>query len=292
MTVRIHVDRDNNNIPDSDAFALAFEAAHPGVSTNGTGYYLFTGLPAGNYIISAETPSGMQSSTGVQDGGTAPNTAFEGALLNDVDAVATDGDDNGSDVDGVPGGTVRSRAITLGGTPEPTGEPVTPGWTDESPAGNPTPDANGNYTVDFGFFTPLSLGNVVWDDTNNNGVRDGGESGIPAATVTLYADADGNGIPDGPGLQTVNTDGTGHYSFHGLGAGTYVVEVIPPASGNFRSSTGTAGAYEAAVPDPDNDVDSDDNGADLDGLAGGAVRSKPITLAAGISPAGETDRDQ
>lgn len=294
VTVRIRLDRDNNNIPDSDATAVAFEAAHPSVVTSNGGYYLFSGLVAGNYIIEVDTPNGYHTSTGRNDGVDAANTDFEGALLRDVDVDASDDlamDDNGSDVDTVPGGVVRSKTVTLGGTPEPTGEPATPGWTDNDPTGAATQDSSANYTVDFGFFRPLSLGNLVWEDSNNNGRVDAGEPPIVGAEVSLFQDANDDGIPDGPALQTVSTDATGHYSFHNLGAGTYVVEVAPPGTKPYTSSTGTASAYEATVPDADAvDTDDDDNGKDIDGITGGTARSLPITLRASTEPINEVDR--
>ena len=41
-------------------------------------------------------------------------------------------------------------------------------------------------TIDFGIVRRYSLGNRVWNDSNNNGVRDGGEVGISGVIVRLY----------------------------------------------------------------------------------------------------------
>ncbi len=75
-------------------------------------------------------------------------------------------------------------------------------------------------TADFANFQPLSLGNLVWNDINNNGVFDSGsESGIPGVTVELYSDTDGNGtFTAGTDalVASVDTDGSGGYLFSNL----------------------------------------------------------------------------
>ena len=65
-----------------------------------------------------------------------------------------------------------------------------------------------------------SIGNKVWYDSNNNGVQDAGEPGIPGVTVYLYA-ADGV-----TWLAEAQTDATGAYAFGGLAAGAYNLEFI------------------------------------------------------------------
>ena len=64
---------------------------------------------------------------------------------------------------------MRSAPVTLTLGGEPTGEPATPGLADS------TADNNANYTVDFGLYAPLRLGNLVFEDVANNGVYDGGD---------------------------------------------------------------------------------------------------------------------
>ena len=48
-------------------------------------------------------------------------------------------------------------------------------------------------TWDAGLYQLVSLGNLVWNDVNNNGLVDGGENGIDGVVVNLYRDANGNG---------------------------------------------------------------------------------------------------
>lgn len=162
--------------------------------------------------------------------------------------------------------------------------------------GTGDPGAN-DHTYDFGFAPSLSLGNLVWNDSNNNGVVDSGEPGIDGVAVELYPDANADGTPDSPTpLATTTTSGGGLYRFDNLVPGTYVV-VLPgsnfatggPLAG-LRSSTGTVGAasgpYEPGV-DSNTDIDNDDNGTG----SGGQIVSRSITLAAGSEPTTDGDSD-
>ncbi|RIL10424.1 hypothetical protein DCC79_08055, partial [bacterium] len=88
----------------------------------------------------------------------------------------------------------------------------------------------GAYTAaDFGFYktVPGSIGDKVFADTDSDGVLDAGEPGLPNVTVKLYSDTDGDGVLDvgEPLLQTTVTDGSGTYTFTGLPAGNYIVDV-------------------------------------------------------------------
>jgi len=73
---------------------------------------------------------------------------------------------------------------------EPTGEP---GRGSEG-----VDDDNSNLTVDFGFFGPVSLGNRVWFDVNDNGIQDAEEQGIARVEVCLL-DKAGDPVKDGLG---------------------------------------------------------------------------------------------
>ncbi|TWU02353.1 beta strand repeat-containing protein [Stieleria varia] len=144
----------------------------------------------------------------------------------------------------------------------------------------------------------LTLGGTLFEDlgggaNTNNGLLDGGETGVAGVTVDLYAEPNGGGAID-PANQvavaTTTTDGNGDYSFTGLEAGNYVV-VIPesqfltgaPLFG-YATSTGNDPA-----PDPDDtDTDGDDNGALLAGV--GLVTGE-VTLTAGAEPINDGDTD-
>jgi phosphatidate phosphatase APP1 len=73
-----------------------------------------------------------------------------------------------------------------------------------------------------------SIGDLVWDDTNGDGIKDAGESGFANVTVALYEDVNGNGVYDSGTdilLDTVTTDASGAYDFSGVAAGDYLVTV-------------------------------------------------------------------
>ncbi len=85
--------------------------------------------------------------------------------------------------------------------------------------------AGTNYTAaDFGAAPGASIGNLVWNDMDNDGNQDPGESGISG--VRVYIDANGNGSYD-PGERYAITDANGAYLIDRLAAGSYVVRVDP-----------------------------------------------------------------
>jgi uncharacterized repeat protein (TIGR01451 family) len=143
-------------------------------------------------------------------------------------------------------------------------------------------------TWDLGLYQPLSLGNLVWNDVNNNGNVDGsttgaGEAGIPNVTVRLYqADGTAVGTP-------IQTDASGHYLFTNLKPGQYYVEIDAPSG--YATSTGLPGSftgpYEAA-PGPDNDINNDDNGT---AQTGSVVRTALVTLVSSKEPVNDEDSD-
>ncbi|MBL8119000.1 MAG: carboxypeptidase regulatory-like domain-containing protein, partial [Anaerolineae bacterium] len=78
-------------------------------------------------------------------------------------------------------------------------------------------------TWDAGVMELSSIGDRVWDDANDNGLQDGGESGFSNVTVTLY---------DGTGTQVgtpTTTDANGNYSFTNLVPGDYYIEFTLPS---------------------------------------------------------------
>ena len=142
------------------------------------------------------------------------------------------------------------------------------------------PLANGevNLTVDAGITNAntgsgtASLGDVVWNDANQDGIQDPGELGVPGVTVTLYA-ADGTTV-----LGTTTTDALGNYSFTGLPAGDYVVGFSNIPSGY---------TFSAANQGTDDALD-----ADADASTGGKTPvislsrgEENLTIDAGIYPA-------
>jgi uncharacterized repeat protein (TIGR01451 family) len=147
-------------------------------------------------------------------------------------------------------------------------------------------------SADFQNFEALSLGNLVFRDTNNNGVANVGEPGIANVTVELYSDTNGNGTFDSGTdtlVDTTTTNASGNYLFDDLLAGSYIA-VVPLS--NFNAGGPLAGMSTSTgndpSPDPDNNVDGDDNGGFLS-LVG--VVSQAITLATGAEPTNDGDSD-
>ncbi|MBK8685483.1 MAG: hypothetical protein IPN26_11060 [Bacteroidetes bacterium] len=141
--------------------------------------------------------------------------------------------------------------------------------------------AKDNTTIDAGYISLMSLGNLVWNDLDRDGIKDLNESGIDGAVVYLYTDNNNDGSADGPSIANVTTSNGGLYVFDGLTPGKYIVGVTPPApaSGNaFISST------NGEESNPDNNVDNNDNGINT---LSGQTYSGTITLNPGAEPIGE-----
>lgn len=82
--------------------------------------------------------------------------------------------------------------------------------------------------ADFGYQqTNASIGDLVWQDKNGDGVKDANEPGMVNITLDLISDTNGDGILDGgePVIDTQTTDVNGFYSFANLPTGNYIVVV-------------------------------------------------------------------
>lgn len=237
-------------------------------TTDGNGYYLFSNLIQGSYIV--ELPGSNFAPGGPLAGTTSSTGSGQASLVSGIyENPASqidpdnnvDGDDNGV-FNGNPmfPGSVVSDTLTLVWNNEPLGE--TPN-NDNSIA----TDNNSNLTVDFGFTTLHSIGNQVWIDSNYNGIKDGTESGIAGVTVELHYYNPLSGLCEL--ITTTTTGANGLYLFDSLLAGKYIV-VIPSSQmlpggplQNYLSSTGTfnaGGIYENPGVSADTDIDNDDNG--------------------------------
>ena len=107
---------------------------------------------------------------------------------------------------------MRARLCTITGTAitgQYTNTAVVTGTPTLGPT-TPVTDTNPSH-----YFAPrFSLGNQVFADTNNNGLRDGSEVGLDGVTVRLLTSA-------GSVLSTTTTAGGGFYRFDGLLANDY-----------------------------------------------------------------------
>ena len=92
-----------------------------------------------------------------------------------------------------------------------------------------TVDAPVNLDQDFSYAGTGSIGHLVWDDENADGVIDAGEAGIPGVTLTAtWAGPDGVfGTLDDLVLPSVTTGPDGSYLVPNLPGGLFQVELDP-----------------------------------------------------------------
>ncbi len=252
--------------------------------TDASGYYAFEDLVAGNYRVVIP----------FDQSGAAVPTALDGLASSAIDAGDPDVDTDDNDDNGiVDAADWRSAVVTLGGAfdgtfgTEPTNEQKAVGdATDDDTGWTSGPDAQSNFTVDFGFVPLYRIGNVVWQDLDNNGTFDTGESGISGVTVQLWVDTDGDGFEGGDDdvlVDTVLTDSSGNYAFEGLMPGDYYVHIPTQAKLDGFTTAGTP------VANADGDVDNDNNAVE-DGTVGGWTAGE-VTLGQSAEPDDETTRD-
>lgn len=75
--------------------------------------------------------------------------------------------------------------------------------------------------IDLGMVTPLTIGNFVWNDLNNNGTQESNEDGIKGVEVTIVDIT--NSISE-----TTITDSLGNYQFENIPAGSYKICTTVP----------------------------------------------------------------
>jgi uncharacterized repeat protein (TIGR01451 family) len=102
--------------------------------------------------------------------------------------------------------------------------------------------------VDFGYRNDATIGDLVWNDRNANGIRDTGEQGIEG--VLVYIDADNDNLFDQGVERFAITDVTGFYEISNLAAGTYAVRVeistLPQGSSQTYDLDGVVTSHEVA----------------------------------------------
>ncbi len=103
---------------------------------------------------------------------------------------------------------------------------------------------------DFGELFPSELSGFVYEDRNNDGIKQPGEPGIPGVSVTLT----GTSPLTAPVNTTVVTSATGWFDFFYIGFGTYTIIETQPAG--YSDGVDTAGGVGGTVG---NDVISNIN---------------------------------
>ena len=295
--------------------------------TNAEGYYLFDVLDT-----DATTAVGEGDGLGGPVGPgnyvvVIPNSNFAGGgplenyatTFRDIDNTADDptadpttpntfvnitDDDNNDNGRLVASRGIVSNLVTLILDNERSGEavgdkdPIDLDGTDAS--SNPILPENSDLTVDFGFYLPMSIGNFVWVDTNNDGIYDSAtESPVDdGVTLTLYRDTDGTpgfsagdaavDDPDNPGNPYQVTTDDGYYLFDNLPPGNNYIVVIDQS--NFATSgilEGYLGSNAGGTFEDNSDTDDNDNGRDVDPTTAG-IPSGLIVLEYGTEPVSET----
>lgn len=157
-------------------------------------------------------------------------------------------------------------------------------------------------TVNLANVIPVTLGGQIFIDNSaggqNNGLRDIAEPGINGVSVDLYelpTAGDSVDLASDTPVATTTTAGNGNYSFPGLAPGHYAV-VIP--ANQFTSGASLFGYTTSTgndpAPDPDDNVDDDDNGTVItsgDPAINRAIVSGTITLETAGEPIDDDDAD-
>lgn len=287
--VTVQLWRDTNATPGLQVSGPGPDTLMDTDTTDATGYYLFERLqPANNYFVHIRASNFT---------GAGPLVSYLSSTdTNQTTAPADDLED--TDDDGIDSATPATTGIT---SPQIVmsynGEPLTPAdETDINTSGVYGPlnvgnygqeDGDGNLTMDFGFVRPpRSLGNRLWIDTNNSGVVDGGEPPVPTGVrVSLYLDANANGIPDDFNGDTVFdnndaiafdlTDVNGYYLFDDLPPNNYIVGVdrLNFVTGGLLDGYNSS---KGSVDNASNNTDDRDNGVDR------LLRADPVASPHGI----------
>jgi hypothetical protein len=178
----------------------------------------------------------------------------------------------------LPAGLTLSTAGVLSGTPTTAGTSiVTIRATD-------TYGCTGSASVTI-IIRGLIIGDMIFNDANNNGLLDGGETGISGATVQLWNPGADNVIggasADSQVGSNFTTTATGLYSFSNLPPGNYYVRVTLPAPFNMTGGTPAT---------TDNNVNNNNDGSQPGGV-GTPLFSPVINLATGAESTTDGDAD-
>jgi hypothetical protein len=178
----------------------------------------------------------------------------------------------------LPAGLTLSTAGVLSGTPTTAGTAtVTIRATDNFGC---TGSASVTITV-----RGLIIGDMIFNDANNNGLLDGGETGISGATVQLWNPGADNVIggasADSQVGSNFTTTATGLYSFANLTPGNYYVKVTLPAPYNMTGGTPAT---------TDNNVNNNNDGSQPGGV-GTPLFSPVVNLVVGAESTTDGDAD-
>ncbi len=123
-----------------------------------------------------------------------------------------------------------------------------------------------NMTIDAGYIRKACVGDLVWNDNNQNGIQDAGELGIAGISVSLFNQ--NNQL-----VSSMMTDAYGHYQFCDLIPDGYYVRISRPA--NYILTIKDSGANDLL----DNDFSNITSSTDLFTLESG---SQNMSVDAGL----------
>ena len=98
-----------------------------------------------------------------------------------------------------------------------------------------TVDPSESVTADFLYGAPQGVSGRVFDDADNSGSEDNGETGFSGLAVEIYDDPNTDGVFDTL-VASTTTDASGDFSISGLAAGDYEVAIVIPG-GSFLTQT-------------------------------------------------------
>ena len=124
---------------------------------------------------------------------------------------------------------------TSGGTPTSfsfTFDTVNGAYVTATSTGRGSTDFTSEFSDDVavsGLGSDASVGSLVWEDLNGNGVQDSGESGIDDVAVDLYDSGDNL-------IASSTTDTTGNYQFTSITPGDYYLQFTAPSGYSFTTA--------------------------------------------------------
>lgn len=179
------------------------------INTDAAGNYLFAGLPTGTYsVCQATQPAGTLNALPVA-GNITPANGSSG-----TPGSAGNASETSSQIEG----------IVLNG---------------DGASG----EVSGSQRNDFPEVAPASISGAVFIDQNNDGIRQGSDSGLAGVVINLS----GTDWQNRPVNATTNTDASGNYRFSGLQPGTYTVTEPTQPAGTANGLT-VAGNSAGAAP--------------------------------------------
>lgn len=195
VTVNLYEDTNNNGVLDASEEAAPVRTAVTANDDQGNpGHYYFGSLPAGNYVVKVDTTSPALANYTLTGDPDSYNT------IDPTDLSCTSA-----------GAQACDSTKFLDNQPSTSQYDLNPGLA----------LGRADLSADFGYQPQGVIGDTLWIDADNDGVRDIGEVGITDVTVKLCSDSSCATVVD-----TTTTDENGEYSFAGLTNGqTYYVQV-------------------------------------------------------------------